>query len=190
MTSGSPHYDYNADSVLGGIFRHWIRMCGDRAMPRRADIRPQDIPSQLRYLQLIDVVDGTRFRYRLLGTKLIEVYGKDYTGTYTDEQFEGERLRLVSQIYSDVVMKKRPMFLRNKYRAPNGIEIIANRLYMPLSENGSDVSMILGGITFQSPFAVAGLWQTAKLDRMLHWKEEAVLPTPAARTPVQASISA
>ncbi len=50
-------------------------------MPMRADIDPLDLRGHLGSLVLIDVLPGLAdFRMRLIGSKIVEAYGRDSTG--------------------------------------------------------------------------------------------------------------
>ena len=133
-------------------------------MPARRDFDPAAVPALLPHLQLIDIVDG-RFRYRLVGTALVDAFGRDYTGQYPDELFEGPRAQMISDVFERVRQARRPMFLRSRYVTARNIDLIADRLYLPLSGDGRDVDMILGALAFASPAPepVAGAWGSARL---------------------------
>ena len=158
--------DYRDDPVLARALAYWRAKRGRRAMPRRRDIDPTEIASLLPHLQLIDVVEGgARYRYRLVGTSLVEAFGGEYTGKYLDELFTSERLANARRVYGTVVERRLPVFLRNRYSTTLDVEMIANRLYMPLSPDGRTVTLILGALTFEwGHGAIAGMWSGASLD--------------------------
>jgi hypothetical protein len=178
-------YDYRADPILGQTLAYWVRKRGARSMPRRRDIDPAEIPRLLPNLQLIDVL-GDRFRYRLIGTALVEAFGRDYTGAYPDELFTDPRRDFICGLYRSVRDAGRPMFLRNRYHTNKDIDLIANRLYLPLSEDDRRVSMILGAATFEFGVGadpVLGAWGSAALDTSLAETELVDLdPPPAPRS--------
>lgn len=158
--------DYLSDPVLGRALAYWRAKRGTRSMPRRRDIDPTEIAALLPYLQLIDVVDGgTRFRYRLVGTGLVAAFGREYTGKYVDELFTGARLANAARVYATACNRRQPVFLRNRYSTTRDVVMVANRLYMPLSEDGREVNVIFGALTFEWGLgAVAGIWSDALLD--------------------------
>ena len=135
-------------------------------MPCRRDIDPTEIGPLLPHLQLIDVVDGgNRYRYRLVGTSIVTAFGREYTGSHLDELFIGERLAYASLVYATVCSRLRPVFLRNRYSSTRDVDMIANRLYMPLSDDGSSVNVIFGALTFEfGRGSVPGFWSNAHLD--------------------------
>lgn len=174
-------YDYRADPILGRVLDYWARQRGARSMPQRRNIEPSDIPRLLPNLQLIDVL-GDQFRYRLIGTALVEAFGRDYTGAYAHELFPGPRGGFVCALYRSVCDARRPIFTRNRYHTTKDVDLIANRLYLPLSEDDDRVGMILGAFSFE--FGVGadpllGAWGSAALDASLSETELVDLMPPA-----------
>ena len=75
-----------ADVRLRALFGYWREKRGDGTMPARADLDPLEIPTLLPIVGLVDVLDGgARFRYRLVGTEIVDVDGHDATGRFLDE---------------------------------------------------------------------------------------------------------
>lgn len=140
---------------------------GAAAIPFKRDIDPTEIPPEvLPNLQLVDVIDdGARFRYRLIGTGLVDIYGKDYTGTYVDELVSGDRLAFIQRAYRSVCQLKVPIFSHNHYHTIRGADLVANRIYMPLSNDGTEVHCILGALQFKfgDSFRL-GTWGPATLE--------------------------
>jgi hypothetical protein len=101
---------------------------GSKSMPRRRDIDPSEIPRLLPYVQLVETTEDGGFRYRLIGTGLVEAFGHDYTGQYVDEQFPGERGVFIRGIYDLVCSGSFAIFVRNKYLTKKQIDLVANRL--------------------------------------------------------------
>ncbi|MGH7001394.1 MAG: PAS domain-containing protein, partial [Stellaceae bacterium] len=140
----------------------------------RSDIDPTEVPRKLLpHLQIIDVIDaGARFRYRLVGTALVEAFGSEYTGKYLDEMFSGERYAVAHRIFEAVCSTQRPVFQRNRYQTTKDVDIIANRVHRPLSEDQKSVSRIFGALTFEFGRGdVAGLWGEATLDSSATYME-------------------
>jgi len=60
---------------------YWDRKRGGRAMPMRADIDPLELRGHVGSLVLVDVLPAmTDFRMRLIGSRIVEAYGRDSTG--------------------------------------------------------------------------------------------------------------
>lgn len=133
-------------------------------MPARRDFDPSEVPTLLPHVQLVDLVDG-RYRYRLVGTELVRAFGRDYTGQFPDDMFPGPRGRMICEVFGRVWGARQPMFLRSKYITTRNLDLLANRLYLPLSDDDREVNMLLGAVTFDFGTAgeLAGAWGSAQL---------------------------
>ncbi|MGO8918396.1 MAG: PAS domain-containing protein [Stellaceae bacterium] len=171
-------YDYRTDPILGQALAYWAGKRDRRTMPRRRDLDPAEIARLLPNLQLIDV-QGDQFRYRLVGTALVEAFGYDYTGKTPHELFTGPRADFVCALYRSVRDGRRPMFNRNRYTTTKDLDLIANRLYLPLSEDDHQVNMIFGAFTFEfGADASVGAWGSADLDATMSETELVSLDAP------------
>src|SRR5260370_30317452 len=144
-------YDFRNDKILGPAFDYWQAKCGARAMPRRRDIDPADIYRLLPNLQITELVDGGRIRYRLAGTAIVQAYGAELTGKYFDEVFTEERLCFVKANYHIVCREKRPLLVCNRYLSARDAPLICTRMVMPLSEDGINVNQCLTAMSFHYP---------------------------------------
>lgn len=133
---------------LSQLFRYWDRKRGSREMPSRADVRPEELGGLLGNLFMVDVVrDGgntARFRYRLVGTALNAIMDQEMTGRFIDEMpFLYRKFALPA--YREILRARRPT-----YKETNAFEgwlvIRYKRLMLPLSSNGDDIDIVLGGI--------------------------------------------
>jgi hypothetical protein len=136
------------DKVLSALLDYWRSKLAGRAMPRRADIEPTEIPQLLPYLQLIDRVGG-RYRYRLAGTAIVAAYGSELTGKFVDEIIPPARRAVAEGHYNTAYETRHPIFVRNKYTTTRDIDIVASRVILPLSEDGTSVSMLVMAQTFE-----------------------------------------
>ena len=153
-------------------------------MPRKRDNDPTDMPARiLPNLQLVDVIDGgARFRFRLVGTAVADAYGRDFTGEYPDEMFPDDRLNFIQNIYRTVCRSKSPMFVLNKYYTPKNLDLLAIRVYMPLSEDDCEVHHILGCMQFKygMPQHIGSWGDDAQLDPLHQHTEMIEIEPPAA----------
>lgn len=79
-------------------------------VPSRSDIDPVDVRELLPNLMMIDMLgEPTRFRYRLVGTRVVQYTGFDFTGRCLDEMvFQGRDF--IEQCYRRMLAEKRPIF--------------------------------------------------------------------------------
>src|SRR5690242_12578597 len=73
-----------SDDRLRRLFAYWTGKKGDRRVPSRADIAPEEISDILPWVLLMERV-GTRIRYRLVGDEFRQIYGDKLIGMYLDE---------------------------------------------------------------------------------------------------------
>ena len=78
----------------------WRDRCRDGRLPARADFEPRDFAGHLGWIVLADVEQQPlRFRYRLIGTQVTAMAGRDMSGRYLDEIYPPEILRIVTAGY-------------------------------------------------------------------------------------------
>jgi len=144
---------------LQPLLAYWKSRSPEGRMPARADIDPLDIPRLLPFLYLVDVeylaaphlgATGTqhRFRYRLVGTGIVERNGGDPTGRYLDD-FENRPFHeTIVADYARCAAEKRPVAASRRFMDASGRHWPYQRLVLPLSEDGDKVNMLLGGNAF------------------------------------------
>jgi len=144
------------DRVLSALWRYWERKRGSQPMPRRRDIDPVDIPSLLPHLMLVERTAEGRFRYRLAGTAVVQAYGRELTGHFIDEVIPEPRRAIAQRHYTTVFTAARPIFVRNRYTAPNATDFVVSRVMLPLAtEAGNGVHLVVIGQTFEYSSAFA-----------------------------------
>ncbi len=128
-----------------GFFEVWRRACRSRgrALPSRADIDILELGTYIGELSLLEVIEGgADFRYRVLSEGAAKLLGTDYTGKLLSETArDAERLARLAQRYRRVVETRVPWFSRTP-AMPEMPVAYTTRLVLPLSEDGSEVSMI------------------------------------------------
>jgi hypothetical protein len=137
--------DFRSES-LRRLHQYWASKLQGRAMPRRSDIEPTEIPSLLPHIALVGVEsEPLRLFFRLIGTHITESLGRDNTGKYFDETFQDQMLEDVMQVYGMVLQARKPIrhFGRAQYSAKDFRDY--ESVHLPLSEDGWTVTMILVG---------------------------------------------
>lgn len=121
-------------------------------MPSRRDIDPVDLPRQLPNIMLIDVEQRPlRFRYRLVGTRVVEASAEDRTGYYFDSvEFFALNPIIMTQ-YRQVLESGEPMFSLEPFKNfVNDTIYQVDRLILPLSTSGDAVDMLLVHFSFRT----------------------------------------
>lgn len=133
------------DPRLEAAYHYWRRKAAGRIMPSRANIDPIEIPKLLPDVMLVDVLEGGRYRYRLIGTENARAHGINATGRFLDEVLPGpEYRRHVLGLYDECVREQRALyseclFLSAQRQAP---ERHTKVLFMPLSDDGERVNIV------------------------------------------------
>jgi len=136
------------DSRFREFFDYWMSRAPSGRLPGRQHIDPLDIPKLLPGLALFDVIrtaDGLRFRWRLVGTALVEAIGVDYTGRFVDEAgLPAVKYEAVHRVFCDIVRDKRPNYWETPITSAGRDFISLQRLALPLAGDGETVDMIVG----------------------------------------------
>ncbi|HEY1384903.1 MAG TPA: PAS domain-containing protein [Dongiaceae bacterium] len=122
---------------------YWLTKAQGK-VPSRSDIDPVDVRELLPNLMMIDVVgDPARFRYRLVGTRVVQYTGFDFTGRCIDEMvFQGRDF--MEQCYRRMLAERRPVFghyawlVRSRHFGQCEFGVF------PLSDRGEAVNRVIG----------------------------------------------
>ena len=142
LTRRIPRADVNRQ-----ILRYWLSKRKTTRFPSRADIEPAAIARLLPDVMLIDVeYPPLRFRFRLVGTRLTRVYGKEYTSRYLDELDLDDHQRAITCDYDEVAQCGVPHCDEYAYIMHSDRYRHFERLLLPLSDDGQIVNMLLGSL--------------------------------------------
>lgn len=136
---------------LRALYDYWLLRRGPRRMPSRKLMDPLDIPQLLSGLILLDVEPETRrMRCRLVGTRVVDVYGADYTGKYLDEIEFGDQRENVLADYGSAVQTGQPNVRERFFYNSRGVHFRMERLILPLSDDDQSVTMVMSGLNFHA----------------------------------------
>lgn len=115
-------------------------------LPGRQHIDPIDIPLLLPNVWLIDVLrDPYRFRFRLMGTLVVDYAGEDNTGKW----FEDRMPNFDPSVFIDVAETGEPSWSRGRSKMrPEKNYYELERVRLPLATDGKTVDMILSLTVF------------------------------------------
>jgi hypothetical protein len=137
-----------------------------RALPRRADslptrqqidpvtLPPASLPS-IALVQRIDEADRIRWRYRLVGTKLIDEAGRNVTGMYVDELLTGDYGTYLGSLFDALMAERRPLLSKSVYmvgRETGRPSRRITRLMLPFTDDpgrSNRVAFVLGAHAFE-----------------------------------------
>jgi hypothetical protein len=133
------------------ILDYWQAKRGTRAMPSRADIALRELKGQLGWISLIDVLPGgDDFRYRLIGTRIMQYFKSDTTGKTVSESFAPvpEAGAMMLALLRSIV--KNRFVIRsfgNLAWMGNDFEDFES-LFLPFSDDGESVTMIMNPFVY------------------------------------------
>jgi hypothetical protein len=133
------------DPRVEQAYLYWRDKAAGRAMPRRADIDPIEIPKLLPDVMLVERAEDGRYRYRLIGTENTRAHGVNATGRYLDEVLPGpDYATHVLALYDECVETRRALYSECLFFSParHQPERHTKVLFMPLSTDGESVNMI------------------------------------------------
>jgi len=126
------------------LFDYWQDIARGRAVPARADFDPLAFPELLPNLGLIDLRDGfERSHFRLAGTRLREIYGREITGLTLPEVFSGRRAAPWHAIHSRIAAEAVCAQGIAHGPAQGRDHVVLYWLRLPLSDDGVRVDRIL-----------------------------------------------
>ncbi|MDF1735524.1 MAG: PAS domain-containing protein [Minwuia sp.] len=120
-----------------------LRTSSDGRIPHRQTFSPMDLVSILPSLAVVDVLqDGTAFRYRLVGSQIVEIAGRNATWLMLDGDLYGtERSRMIAP-YRSVVRERAPVQTRSQVLFADTWHASDN-LFVPFTTTGDAVDQII-----------------------------------------------
>ena len=129
------------------IFAYWASLRKGGRLPSRADISPERMKRLLPTVSLVDVLrdEGRRaYRFRLAGTGLYSVYGREVTGRTLGEVYAPAAADYWRRELDQVAAGGRPAAGVHNLAWRGAAHVSLLWLRLPLASNGTDVDMILG----------------------------------------------
>ena len=129
---------------IQAMLTYWRSKCDGDDIPHRDAIEPHEIPAVLPDLYLMNVGDGgLRFQYRLVGTRIEEFLGMNFTGLWIDEVRPATILDRVLPLYRKTVCERRPVFSEGTFHKDGEVHLHACRLYAPLRTANDEIGQLI-----------------------------------------------
>lgn len=136
---------------IAAIVRYWTHITPRGRLPGRQHFEPLDVPNLLPKIWLLDVLAAPQsplvwhFRHRLVGTMVVDGFGRDPTGQLLHEAWpniaapDGTYFQYVNVVQNARISfrRGRPVFDHN--RDYHWLE----RILLPLARDGQSVDMVL-----------------------------------------------
>jgi len=126
------------------LFDYWRACAESRALPSRSRINPAAISSLLPGISILDA--GPKpddIIYRLAGTRLPEIFGREVTGKSVFHLDYGEKKNYWVNVYRKVIDEKVPMQGAIKGPVADRDHVVLFWMRLPLSDDQDTVNKIL-----------------------------------------------
>ncbi len=140
-------FDEIESENLRHIYLIWKTKCGADSLPSRDDIDPVEFGKALRNVFLIDIKSSEpKLLLRVMGTAFEDQYGENISGRFLEELDFGDSRNEILQTYEQLIETKAPVYLSGEYEKTDGRLMRFERITLPLSDDGEQVTGVLGGI--------------------------------------------
>lgn len=138
------------DPRLAELYAYWRSKHRGPLLPGRADINPFELKPLLPHVLLIDVErPALQFRYRLVGTAVVQAVGTDATGRRMEEALPKRLIPTALRAYREAVVRRQAMRLAGRFWQPARSHLLWEAALLPLATDGYTVTMLFGGMTFR-----------------------------------------
>jgi hypothetical protein len=185
---GSPGDNDMKHAATRALFAYWDRLRGERCAPERSEIDPTAIRGILADTFVIEVDDERRCPFRIAGTRVSALLGKELKGESFTALWSGPDRDEGGALVDVIVNESAPAVASVVAWTRDGAAYDLELLLLPLRHRGRTHARILGSL---SPLAVPprlGLDPVARLElrseRMIYSAER--LDSPGLPSPRQA----
>ena len=145
---------------IQALFAYWDALPKFLDSPRKTDFDPVDLAVKVwPRLFMVDILEGqNEYRLRLLGTYLVEAYGRDFTGArFVDSEIPNVTRSQTYRLLGDLVATQKPQH----YLGPTEFRFITDyaiceQILLPLVDDKGRIAHVVGAIDFPDDFKRAG----------------------------------
>jgi hypothetical protein len=145
------------------LFNYWDTVRAGRLAPQRFEIEPSRISALLPYTFILEKLDAETFRFRLAGTRMCDIVGRELRGTTVLDGWTAmDRLPLLRQ-FSVMTGQGAAVILYAKLSTLGNDSVECEMLLLPLLHTGGAVDRVLGSFApLDSPVWLAEMPVTKK----------------------------
>lgn len=121
-------------------------------LPARRDIDPVEIPQLMPQVALVDILrEPLDYRYRLFGTRLVEMMGTERTGKRMREVMDATAVAASERLIAGLIDTREPIAFAGRLFWLDKDFIGFETLVLPLAADGETVDMAVMGLEFGQP---------------------------------------
>jgi hypothetical protein len=140
--------DVTQPRVLNDIVQYWRALRPLELVPSRHDIKPTSIPRLLPYIALMDVItrEPLSLRYRLVGTGIARIFGRDLTNHDVREAFPEAVWREVEHDLRRAIIDGMMTTRIHRLAVAGGESALFARIALPLATDHRTVDALMIGL--------------------------------------------
>ncbi|EDQ32986.1 hypothetical protein HPDFL43_08554 [Hoeflea phototrophica DFL-43] len=148
------------------LYQYWTSKCAGRPAPSRSDIEPGDIRTLLPSVFICELSDTNQLSFRLAGTGLCNLYGRELKGCQFGELWLDSGIRNANRTGTAVASGATPAVLSLDALSQSGRVLHAEMLMLPVFGPTGEHDRLIGLISvFDPPYwighdPIAGLSTT------------------------------
>lgn len=145
--SGEGLLDWFRSRQLAELLGYWLGQRQDADVPARDSIDPLDLHAILGWVLIFDRNgQGGDFRFRLVGSRVSELFGVDLTGLPIESLPDKTYAAFVRERVWETIDRSQPVASRFTRTGPDGRALLMERLDLPLLGGGDRVEFVLTGL--------------------------------------------
>lgn len=133
------------------IHAYWSGVRGERDVPDRRDIEPAALRQHLPDLFILEQVSGSAPLFRLAGTRLCALFGRELRATAFDSLFAPEVRDRIRRSCDAVTAQRRAAVVRASTCGQSSRQAAVEILLLPITSQSSQVDRIFGALTPLEP---------------------------------------
>ena len=132
--------------ATGRFLNLWNSKNRSGILPSRGDFDVFEMKEWLGRIMIMEVLgDGFDFRYRLIGTNIVQIIGRDLTGKCVTDCEYNNNLEHVLNSFRKPIAQRSPIIRRGWVKWRDNRDFIKyESVHCPLSENGIEINMTIG----------------------------------------------
>jgi hypothetical protein len=135
------------------LYAYWQQLRRGRTAPDRSEIEPADIRQLLGYTFILEVVSRREYRFRLAGTRICALYGREMKGKDFAEFWGGQDREAVATMLTAITEDAAATVVGLIGKSDHGRDLAMEALMLPLRQRNEGYTRILGSLVpMDDPF--------------------------------------
>ncbi len=133
--------------VTRSLRDHWLTLGTGNGLPDWKDFDPVAVPNLLPHLIVVEcLADPMRFRFRLIGTFVTTMAGRNATGRMLDAELYGDRLEAMTWHYRQCAETAEPLATLGTVHFVDRDWVVAEHVFLPFGTADGTVNIIMAGL--------------------------------------------